>query len=212
MYLLLLKEKSVFNKNSIHTTRICPDCQMQQNYPPQMSVKKCVICCWPSHPSSIISGGFVWMQTRNTAENSSGPGCHQQPAAQPSPAWGQSKQGEELAAHPTAAWDLLCRIRPLPHLPAHFPNCRSGWVRADTCSCAPSLDHSWLMILLEDQSAPTPAGASREQDALTAASPVGQELRWAMPQRCSTQTYVDSMNYLGADRIISAFPVVWWTC
>lgn len=114
---------------------------MQQSYPTQTSVKKCIICYWPSsHPSSIISaGGFAWMRTRNTAENSSGPGCHQQPAAQPSPAWGQSKQGEELAAHPTPAWDLLCRIRPLPHLPAHFPNCRSGWVRADTRSCAPSL-------------------------------------------------------------------------
>lgn len=146
---------------------------MQQNYPTQTSVKKSVICCWPSsHPSSIISaGGFAWMQTRNTAENSSGPGCHQQPAAQPSPAWGQSEQGEELAAHPTAAWDLLCRIRPLPHLPAHFPNCRSGSVRADTCSCAPSLHPSWLKILLEEQSASTPARASGEQDALSAASP-----------------------------------------
>lgn len=66
-----------------------------------MSVKKCVICCWPGYSSRInLSEGFVRMQTRNTAENGSGPGCHRQRAAQPSPGRGQSKQGEELAAHP----------------------------------------------------------------------------------------------------------------
>jgi len=66
------------------------------------------------------------MQTRRSAENGLGPGCPQQPGAQPSPGQGQSQQGEELAAHPAGAGDVLGRTRHSAHPPVHLKTAGQG--------------------------------------------------------------------------------------
>lgn len=80
--------------------------------------------------------------------------------------------------------------------------------------CSSPLDPSRLMILSEEQCSSAPARLAGEQDAPTAPSPVGppkQQLHWLVSGRGTTQNYVNSTNYLKADRITSPFPVVYTT-